>query len=144
MSTPAQRRLLMDLNSMLDKPVIVRTVDGRTFEGTLTGFDHPSLNISLTNVKVGNEAYHKVILKGDVISEIMAKEEPLFNIEEFAQILEKYFPKQVRIVRDAGVILVADRISVSEKGVEGAGPIAERIKRILDDYLERRRRELGR
>jgi len=133
----------MDLNSMLDKTVIVRTVDGRMFEGVLTGFDHPSLNISLTNARVGDEAYHKVILRGDVISEIMTKEEPLFDIEEFAGILEKYFPRQVRIVRDAGVILVADRISVSERGVEGAGPIAERIKRILDEYLERRKRELS-
>lgn len=142
MSASGQKRLIMDLNSLLDKKVIVRTVSGREYRGVLSGFDHPNLNISLSNVRSGEETYHKVVISGTQISEILAEEEPIFNLEEFAEILEKYFPKQVRIVRDAGVILIADRISVSEAGVEGAGPIAERVKRIYDEYLEKRRKEI--
>jgi len=143
MSSAAQRKLIMELNSLLDKTVIVVTTDGKVFEGTLSGFDHPTLNLSLVNVKVGNEFYPKVIIKGDVVAEIMSKEEPIFKIEEFARILEEYFPNMVKVYGEAGVITVSDRIRITEKGVEGTGPIAERIRRIFNEYIEERKRKLG-
>jgi hypothetical protein len=42
----------------------------------------------------------------------------------------------VRLSESAGVILVMDRIRVSEKGIiEGAGPAAERVQKVYDEFL---------
>ena len=108
MSLSAQRKLLLELSSLLDKRVLVRTTYGKVFEGTLTGFDHPALNISLVDVRTeGNEKYYKVIISGSVVAEILALQEPLFKLKEFAEILEKYFPNLVKVYEDAGVIMVS-------------------------------------
>lgn len=141
MSGTAQRRFLMDLAELLDKNVMVITKDGKTFEGTLSGFDHPSLNISLINVKISNEFYPKVIIKGDTIAEIITKERPLFDVKEFARILERYFPNLVKVHDKAGIIMIGDKIKVSEKGVEGVGPIADRIRKLFNEYIESKESE---
>jgi len=144
MSLSAQRKLLLELSSLLDKRVLVRTTYGKVFEGTLTGFDHPALNISLVDVRTeGNEKYYKVIISGSVVAAILALQEPLFKLKEFAEILEKYFPNLVKVYEDAGVIMVSDRIKITEEGVEGTGPIAERIRKIFEEYIAERREVLG-
>ena len=143
MSVPAQRKLLMELTSLLDKRVVVRTTYGRTFEGVLTGFDHPSLNLSLSDVKTGdNEHFYKVIIRGDVVAEILAREEPLFNVKEFAELLERYFPNLVKVYEETGIIMVSERVKVTENGVEGVGPIAERVRRLFEEYIEERKAKL--
>jgi len=143
MSGTAQRRFLMDLAELLDRKVLVVTRDGKTFEGKLSGFDHPSLNISLVEVKVGDETYPKVIIRGDVIAEIIAKEKPLFDAREFAEILKKYFPNLVKVHEEAGVVIVGDRVRITEKGVEGVGPIADRVRKLFNDYIESKESELA-
>ena len=143
MSSTALRRFLMDLAELLDRKVLVITRDGKTFEGKLSGFDHPSLNISLVEVKAGDETYPKVIIRGDVIAEIIAKEKPLFDAREFAEILKKYFPNLVKVHEEAGVVMVGDRIRITEKGVEGVGPIADRVRKLFNDYIESKESELA-
>jgi len=133
----------MDLAELLDRKVLVVTRDGKTFEGKLSGFDHPSLNISLVEVKVGDETYPKVIIRGDVIAEIIAKEKPLFDAREFAEILKKYFPNLVKVHEEAGVVIVGDRVRITEKGVEGVGPIADRVRKLFNDYIESKESELA-
>ncbi len=143
MSSTALRRFLMDLAELLERKVLVITKDGKTFEGKLSGFDHPSLNVSLVEVKVGDETYPKVIIRGDVIAEIVAKEKPLFDAREFAEILKKYFPNLVKVHEEAGVVMVGDRIRITEKGVEGVGPIADRVRKLFNDYIESKESELS-
>jgi len=133
----------MDLAELLDRKVLVITRDGKTFEGKLSGFDHPSLNISLVDVRVGENTYPKVIVKGDVIAEIIAKEKPLFDAKEFAEILKRYFPNLVKVHEEAGIVMVGDRIRISEKGVEGVGPIADRVRKLFNDYIESKESELA-
>jgi hypothetical protein len=42
----------------------------------------------------------------------------------------------VRLSEGTGVILVMDRIRVSEKGIlEGAGPAAERVQKVYDEFI---------
>jgi hypothetical protein len=42
----------------------------------------------------------------------------------------------VRVMDDAGVIVVMDRIRVTEKGiVEGAGPAAERVQKVFEEFI---------
>ena len=42
----------------------------------------------------------------------------------------------VRYIPEARVITVMERIRVTEKGVEGAGPIAERVRTIYERFVE--------
>ncbi len=142
MSKEAQRKFLLDLAELLERPVVIITKDGKTFEGVLSGFDHPSLNISLLDVKVSNKTYPKVIIKGDVIAEIIAKEKPLFDAREFARILERYFPNLVKVYEETGIVVIGEKIKVTEKGVEGVGPIADRVRKLFNDYIESKEKEL--
>ena len=42
----------------------------------------------------------------------------------------------VRVMDDAGVIVVMDRIRVNERGIiEGTGPAAERVQRVFDEFM---------
>ncbi|MEM3018755.1 MAG: Lsm family RNA-binding protein, partial [Candidatus Bathyarchaeia archaeon] len=53
-----------------------------------------------------------------------------------AERLERVFPKLVRLYEEQGVIVVMDRIRVTEKGViEGSGPAAERVQRIYEEFM---------
>jgi len=142
LSKEAQRKFLLDLAELLERPVVIITKDGKTFEGVLSGFDHPSLNISLLDVKVSNKTYPKVIIKGDVIAEIIAKEKPLFDAREFARILERYFPNLVKVYEETGIVVIGEKIKVTEKGVEGVGPIADRVRKLFNDYIESKEKEL--
>lgn len=142
MSKEAQRKFLLDLAELLERPVVIITKDGKTFEGVLSGFDHPSLNISLLDVKVSDKTYPKVIIKGDVIAEIIAKEKPLFDAREFARILERYFPNLVKVYEETGIVVIGEKIKVTEKGVEGVGPIADRVRKLFNDYIESKEKEL--
>jgi len=142
LSKEAQRKFLLDLAELLERPVVIITKDGKTFEGVLSGFDHPSLNISLLDVKVSDKTYPKVIIKGDVIAEIIAKEKPLFDAREFARILERYFPNLVKVYEETGIVVIGEKIKVTEKGVEGVGPIADRVRKLFNDYIESKEKEL--
>ncbi len=141
------RRLLADLASIIEKEVIVKLRDGRIYEGVLSGFDHPNMNISLLKAK-DNEGnvYHRVIITGLSISEILVKEAPLFDAEEFAEILIKKLnlrPGDVKIYPEAGVVVVLNNIRITEAGVEGSGPIANKVYSIYTEYIEARRRQRG-
>jgi hypothetical protein len=42
----------------------------------------------------------------------------------------------IKVNEAAGIIVVMDRIRVSEKGlVEGSGPAAERVQKVYDEFI---------
>ncbi len=140
----ATRRLIVELTELLDKKVIVITASGRSYEGLLKGFDHPSLNIVLVNaLDDKGKKYPKVVISGTQVSEILGVEVPLFDPKEFARIVEPYFPKLVRVHEDIGAVIIAERIKVTENGVEGSGPLAEKVRSLFEEYMERKRKERG-
>jgi len=129
------RRFTAEFSAMVDKLVAVRTRDGREYSGKLVGYESTNYSIVLSDAKdsAGNE-YSRIILYGDVISEIFLIEEPL-DLGELARRLEERFPKMVKYYPESRVIVVMDRIRVTERGVEGSGPVAERVKDIFDDFI---------
>ena len=130
------RRFNTEVQALLDKEVTVIMTNGKKFTGTLIGYDSNSKNICLGNVKDENgESYTRMIVYSTSITVIFTKEH-LIDLRKFAGILEKYFPKMVRYYEEGRVIVVMDRIRVSDKGVEGTGPMAERIKRLFDEFLK--------
>jgi len=131
------RRFTAEFSAMVDKLVAVRTKSGKEYSGRLVGYESSNYSIVLADAKdmAGNE-YHRIIIYGSTISEIFLIEEPL-DLGELARRLEERFPRMVKYYPDSRVILVMDKIRVTEKGVEGSGPMAERVKDIFNDFIEK-------
>lgn len=132
----AFRRFNAELSSLLDKHITVRTVNGQVFDGTLLGYETSRYSIVLKDARgPSGDIYPRLIIYGHSIAEIMLTEPPL-DMEELAKRLEEVFPKMVKFMPDARVITIMDRIRVTEKGVEGTGPVAERVKVIYERFVE--------
>jgi small nuclear ribonucleoprotein (snRNP)-like protein len=133
----AKRRFFGELGALVDKAVMVITVNGKKYSGTLSGIDPESLSLSLSDAKDENGTQmHKVFLNGSVIAQIFTIEKP-FDLKALAERLEKVFPTMIKLYEDKGFIWVMEKIKVTEKGVvEGAGPIAERAQRVYDLFTK--------
>ncbi len=145
--TTAMKKLIGELSSLLGKKVMVRLSDGRAYQGVLAGFDHPDMNIMLLNASdTKGNSYPKIFVRGNALSEIIALEMPLFDPKEFADYVVRRLNLHVGDARpypDAGIVVVLNNIKVSEKGVEGSGPLATKLNSLLEEYLEEKKKERG-
>ncbi len=136
----ASRKYLEDLSGLIQREVYVVTTDGRIFTGTLSGFHVETMSVSLVDARddKGKNLY-RLFLNGAVIAQLYAVEKP-FDLKGLAARLERVFPKLVRLYEDQGVVVVMDRIRVTEKGiVEGSGPAAERVQRVVEEFIREAR-----
>ncbi|MEM4717484.1 MAG: Lsm family RNA-binding protein [Desulfurococcaceae archaeon] len=142
----ASRRLVQELVTFLDKRVKLVLDNGKIYEGVLTGFDHPSLNVLLKEaVDNSGSKYAKVIIKGERISEIIMLEEPLFDPEEFRDFIIKEMKIQehaIKVLHDIRAVEVLGRYRISEDGVMGSGPMAETLYSLYKKYIDQRRKKL--
>jgi small nuclear ribonucleoprotein (snRNP)-like protein len=129
----AKRKFLGEIGSLIDKSVMVITVDGKKYTGTLSGMDPDTLSLSLSDAKDAEGTMtHKIFLNGSVLAQIFTIEKP-FDLKALAERLEKVFPTMIKLYEDKGFIWVMEKIKVTEKGVtEGSGPIAERVQRVYN------------
>jgi len=128
------RRYIGELNGFIDKNVKVVTTRGTAYDGKLVGFDPSTLSVALEDISLGNEKYARVIIRGEAISEILLKEKP-FDMRGLSDRLSKLFPNMVKYYEDAGFVTVMDRIRVTVEGVEGTGPMVDRVKKVYDQYV---------
>lgn len=126
-----------ELASLLQRNVTVETADGKRYTGILSGADTNNLNICLTGAKDGaGQLIPKLILTGSSIRQIFTLEKS-FDLLGLADRLERVFPRMVKTVEPAGVIVVMDKIRVTQKGViEGSGPAAERVHRVYEEFMK--------
>jgi small nuclear ribonucleoprotein (snRNP)-like protein len=136
MSSLPDRRFMEEITSLLQKTVTVSTHDGKSFTGVLSGVDSHTLNLCLTDTKDDSGRFlHKLFLNGNRVLQIFSSEKP-FNLQALADRLERVFPRLVKVSESAGIIVVMDRIRVSEKGiVEGTGPASERVQKVYDEFI---------
>ncbi len=136
MSSLPDRRFMEEITALLQKVITVSTSDGKNYTGVLSGVDPHSFNVCLTDVKdEAGRLVHKLFLNGSKVVQIFSSEKP-FNLQALADRLERVFPRMVKISEGAGVIVVMDRIRVSEKGIlEGTGPAAERVQKVYDEFI---------
>jgi len=127
----AKRNFYGEIGSLLDKTVMVITVDDKKYSGTLSGIDPETLSLSLSDAKdQKGVTIHKIFLNGSIIAQIFTIEKP-FDLKALSERLEKVFPTMIKLYADQGFIWVMEKIKVTEKGVvEGSGPIAERVQRV--------------
>lgn len=133
----AKRKFLGEIGALIDKIVMVITVDGKKYTGTLSGMDPDTLSLSLSDAKDEKGTMtHKIFLNGNVLAQIFTIEKP-FDLKALADRLEKVFPTMIRLYEDKGFIWVMEKIKVTEKGVtEGSGPIAERVQRVYNLFTK--------
>ncbi|AWR99456.1 Lsm family RNA-binding protein [Metallosphaera hakonensis] len=138
------KRIVADMNSLLDKTVVIKLANGRSYSGQLSSYELSPFMIGLINAKDNeNNTYYKVVINGNVISEIIVKSSPVFDVREFADLLQKSLglrPGDIKLYEEIGIITVMERIKVSESGVEGSGPMAQRIYDIYNDYIAKRKK----
>jgi len=129
----SKRKFFGEIGALVNKSVMVITVHGKKYSGTLSGIDPESMSLSLSEAKdeKGTQT-HKVFLNGSIIAQIFTIEKP-FDLKALSTRLEKVFPTMIKLYEDEGFIWVMEKIKVTEKGVvEGSGPIAERAQRVYD------------
>jgi small nuclear ribonucleoprotein (snRNP)-like protein len=133
----AKRNFYGEVGSLLDKTVMVITVDGKKYTGTLSGIDPDTLSLSISDAKdEKGTTVHKMFLNGKTVGQIFTIEKP-FDLKALSERLEKVFPTMVKLYEDQGFIWVMEKIKVSEKGViEGSGPIAERVNRVYNLFTK--------
>jgi len=140
----ASRRMISELNSLLDRQVVVRLKNGKTVKGVLYGFDE-RLNLLLKGASEDGESTHPVLLiMADSVEVLAAVESPLFNPEEFGRIVVSRLnirEADVKAYPEAGILVVLNTIRVSEKGVEGSGPLAHKIYGLFTEYMEGKKKE---
>jgi len=141
MSSVAERRFREELSSLLQKPVTVYTSLGKSYTGMLQGVDANTMSLCLAKVKgESGQEISRLFISGRAVLEVHGLEMP-FDLRSFAERLERVFPKMVKIIDEAGVIVVMDKIRVSERGViEGRGPAAERVQRVYEEFMRERER----
>jgi small nuclear ribonucleoprotein (snRNP)-like protein len=133
----SKRKFFGEIGTLVDKTVMVITVNNKKYSGTLSGIDPDTMSLSLSEAKDEKGIQtHKVFLNGSIIAQIFTIEKP-FDLKALSERLEKVFPTMIKLYEDKGFIWVMEKIKVTEKGVvEGSGPIAERAQRVYDLFTK--------
>jgi len=132
----AQRRYSNEVSALMDRPVIVITVNNKTYNGTLIGINPDNLSLILGDAKdPDGKIIPRVVLSGGTIAQILSVEKA-FDLKGLAERLDRVFPKMVKLYDKEGFIWVMDRVKVTENGVvEGSGPAAERVERVYSQFV---------
>lgn len=137
MSSIAERKFREELASLLQKVVLVHTSEGKKYTGVLSGIDTETMSMCLTNAKDDSEnAMDKLFINGNRVFQVYTVEKG-FDLRSLAERLERVFPRMIKLIEEAGVIVVMDKIRVTEKGIiEGRGPAAERVQKIYEEFVK--------
>jgi small nuclear ribonucleoprotein (snRNP)-like protein len=137
LSSAADRKFSEELALLLQKPIVVETTGGKRYAGILSGVDTDTLTVCIADcTDESGKTVHRLFITGRSIAQMYTVEKP-FALQSLADRLERVFPRMVRVVEGAGVIVVMDKIRVGEKGImEGSGPAAERVQRVYDEFMK--------
>ncbi|OLS23327.1 MAG: hypothetical protein ThorAB25_24710 [Candidatus Thorarchaeota archaeon AB_25] len=133
----AMRAFNRELAAVVGATVEVVINTGKTYAGTLKGIDQNTLSIVLSDVVADGEiSIPKIFIYGSSIISFSVAEREI-SLEGLAKELEKTFPPGgVQFYPDTGIILVMNKIRISKDGIEGSGPLYERVAVIADDWLK--------
>jgi small nuclear ribonucleoprotein (snRNP)-like protein len=133
----AKRAYQKEIIAFTNKRVAVILKDGKKYVGELKGINPETLTCVLIKATRDSETaeLHRICLNGDQVLEIYLEEAP-FDLMGLKDELEQIFrrPGDVKVYDEAGLVVVLERVKVSESGVEGTGPVADRVRAIFDRY----------
>jgi small nuclear ribonucleoprotein (snRNP)-like protein len=133
----AMRAFNRELAAVVGATVEVVINTGKSYSGTLKGIDQTSLSIVLSDVTAdGETSIPKIFIYGSSIVTFSVAEREI-SLEGLVKELEKTFPPGgVQFYPDTGIIVVMNKIRISKDGIEGSGPLYERVAVIADDWLK--------
>ena len=132
----ASQQFRREFSIFLNEQVKVELKDGSVITGTLRAYDPDTFSLLLEDASVKGEVYKSIMINGSVISIVYLKEKRV-DLEALAKKLEEVFPRLVDYKKGLGVIIVMNKIRVTEEGVEGEpGPAYDRVKKIYDEFIK--------
>lgn len=132
----ASQQFRREFSIFLNEEVKVELKDGSVITGTLRAYDPDTFSLLIEDASVKGEFYKSIMVNGSVISIIYLKEKKI-DLEALAKKLEEVFPRLVDYKKGLGVIVVMNKIRVTEEGVEGEpGPAFDRVKKIYDEFVK--------
>ena len=140
----AKRSYQKEITAFTNKRVAVVLKNGKKYVGELKGLNPETLTTVLIKaIREGETAeIHRICVNGDQVAEIYLEEAP-FDLLGLKEELEQIFrrPGDVKLFEEAGLLVILERVKVSEGGVEGAGPVADRVRAIYTRYASMREEE---
>lgn len=135
MSAIAAKRFTEEFATLLDRAVAITLKSGQRITGRVLAFNQSDYSIWLADAVTGEgRSSKRLFVAGSEISTIEVMEEGP-DLMELYERLNRVFPNMVRYLREAGVIVVMERVRVTKDGlVEGSGPVAERVRRIWEEW----------
>ena len=136
MSRVAEGRFFGEFTKMLNSRVKVIT-SSKVYTGALVGYDRTTMTICLKEASDNEGAtYSKIVIYGQTIHEIIETKKA-FDLKKLAEDLQTMFPRgEVKLDTEADAIIVLNKIKVTEKGVQGTGPLAERVRNVYDRFID--------
>ncbi|MFW9856099.1 MAG: Lsm family RNA-binding protein [Candidatus Thorarchaeota archaeon] len=140
----AKRNYQKEITAFTNRRVAIILKNGKKYTGELKGINPETLTTVLIKAKRDDDAteIHRICLNGDQLAEIYLEEAP-FDLLGLKEELEQIFrrPGDVKLFEEAGLLVILERVKVSESGVEGAGPVADRVRAIYNRYASMREEE---
>jgi small nuclear ribonucleoprotein (snRNP)-like protein len=126
-----------EVNRLLGKKVVVITQNEEEFSGILASLDIDTFSVILNDVELKDGSkLSKMILNGRNVKRIVLKK-AIVDLRKLTERIERVFPKMVQYNEEAGVIIVMNRIRVTENGVvEGSGLAAEKVNEIYKEFVK--------
>lgn len=126
--TSESRKLTDQILSFTGKRVSIETTEGRVYSGTLTSIDE-NLNVILENT---DNNISKMLINGSFVKEVRLVKP--FDLNAFVEKLNEIFPGLVKKV--GNTIVIMDKIKVTERGVQGSGLAADRVRSLYDEFVK--------
>lgn len=132
----ALRAFNRELASVVGATITVTTTMGKTYTGVLKGIDQNTLSIVLTEATSEDEGnIPKLFIYGNGIVSFSVAEEEI-TLEGLVRELEKVFPPGgVVYYKDSKIIVVMNKVRITPQGVEGSGPLYDRVLQIAEPWL---------
>ncbi len=136
----AMRVFNREMASVVGATVEVELTNGKKYSGTLVGIDQNTLSIILSEVIIGDDegSIPKIFIYGaNIVAFSVAEKE--ISLEGLAKELEKQFPPGgIQFFQDRQIIVVMNKIRISAEGVDGHGPLYERVYQVAEPWLRDR------
>ena len=133
----AMRAFNREMAAVVGATVDVELTNGKNYNGTLVGIDQTTLSIVLAGVG-GDANVPKMFIYGPSIVAFSVAEKEI-SLEGLAKELEKQFPPGgVQYFPDTSIIVVMNKIRITPEGVDGTGPLYERVAQVAEPWLRDR------
>lgn len=109
----------------------------RYYIGRLVGVDMATLSLCLESVKdEKNNKIDKIFIRGNSWTTLQTIGEP-FPMEKLLERLKKILPgEEITLNDDNTIHLLGGKLKISEKGVDGRGPTAERVQKVFESFVQ--------